>query len=245
MNWYHRGERRYVEYGSSFRAALRFGLGRQLTDTDLQHERRAPRARRADRLRAPRRRRPAHRRHDLPDLPRPPPPAAGAGLALARIAALALVRRPGAGAARALLRRHLRQPRRPAAAGTLGMPGVRDQHAGCVGDYLVRHDLFDFLLLSLPDNDNHSHRLGPRRPGRSRSRRPTASSARLFEAAGGAEEFLRRPRGDRRRRPRAHAVERTISLGAALRRLRHPPPDRPARRSEPRRSRSARRSARR
>ena len=23
------------------------------------------------------------------------------------------------------------------------------------------HDLFDFLLLSLPDNDNHSHRLGP------------------------------------------------------------------------------------
>ena len=41
------------------------------------------------------------------------------------------------------------------------MPGVRDQHAGCVGEYLVRHDLFDFLLLSLPDNDNHSHKLGP------------------------------------------------------------------------------------
>jgi hypothetical protein len=33
MNWYHREEGRYVEYGSSFRAALRFGLGRQLTDT--------------------------------------------------------------------------------------------------------------------------------------------------------------------------------------------------------------------
>ena len=32
MNWYHRAERRYVEYGSSFRAGLRFGLGRQLTD---------------------------------------------------------------------------------------------------------------------------------------------------------------------------------------------------------------------
>ena len=41
------------------------------------------------------------------------------------------------------------------------MPGVRDRHAGCVGEYLVRHDLFDFLLLSLPDNDNHSHKLGP------------------------------------------------------------------------------------
>jgi hypothetical protein len=33
MNWYHRGERRYVEYGSSFRAAQRFGIARQLTDT--------------------------------------------------------------------------------------------------------------------------------------------------------------------------------------------------------------------
>jgi len=38
---------------------------------------------------------------------------------------------------------------------------VRDRHAGCVGAYLVNHDLFDFLLLSLPDNDNHSHRNGP------------------------------------------------------------------------------------
>ena len=43
----------------------------------------------------------------------------------------------------------------------LGMPGMRDQHAGCVGAYLVEHDLFDFLLLSLPDNDTHSHKHGP------------------------------------------------------------------------------------
>ena len=33
MNWYHREEDRYVEYGSSFRAAQRFGITRQLTDT--------------------------------------------------------------------------------------------------------------------------------------------------------------------------------------------------------------------
>ena len=33
MNWFHRGEGRYVEYGSSFRASRRFGLARQLTDT--------------------------------------------------------------------------------------------------------------------------------------------------------------------------------------------------------------------
>ncbi len=33
MNWYYRDESRYVEYGSSFRAARRFGIARQLTDT--------------------------------------------------------------------------------------------------------------------------------------------------------------------------------------------------------------------
>jgi hypothetical protein len=33
MNWYHRDERRYVEYGSSFSASRRFGIARQLTDT--------------------------------------------------------------------------------------------------------------------------------------------------------------------------------------------------------------------
>src|ERR1700724_315079 len=33
MCWYDRAERRYVEYGSSFRASQRVGLTRQLTDT--------------------------------------------------------------------------------------------------------------------------------------------------------------------------------------------------------------------
>ena len=33
MNWYSRAESRYVEYGSSLRAAQRFGIARQLTDT--------------------------------------------------------------------------------------------------------------------------------------------------------------------------------------------------------------------
>ena len=57
----------------------------------------------------------------------------------------------------------------------LGLPGIRDQHAGCVGTYLVEHDLFDFLLLSLPDNDTHSHRNGPARAGHvDRERRPPA-----------------------------------------------------------------------
>ena len=45
--------------------------------------------------------------------------------------------------------------------GQLGMPGIRDQHTGCVGAYLVENDLFDFMLFSLPDNDAWSHKNGP------------------------------------------------------------------------------------
>ncbi len=33
MNWYHRGEERYVEYGTSFKASQAFGFKRSLTDT--------------------------------------------------------------------------------------------------------------------------------------------------------------------------------------------------------------------
>ena len=71
----------------------------------------------------------------------------------------------------------------------LGLPGARDQHTGCVGAYLVEHDLFDFLLFSLPDNDTHSHEHGPRAQ--------TASIAeadrqldRLMHAGGGVDRFL-------------------------------------------------------
>ena len=41
MNWYHRGEERYVEYGTSFKASQTFGFKRSLTDTiynmNLEH----------------------------------------------------------------------------------------------------------------------------------------------------------------------------------------------------------------
>ena len=66
----------------------------------------------------------------------------------------------------------------------LGLPGMRDQHAGCVGAYLVEHDLFDFLLLSLPDNDTHSHQHGPARAGDlDRRRRPPARAPACTPAA--------------------------------------------------------------
>ena len=71
----------------------------------------------------------------------------------------------------------------------LGMPGVRDRHSGCVGAYMVEHDLFDFMLLSLPDNDWHSHRSGP--DGQVHSiGLADAQLGRVMDAGGGIDRFL-------------------------------------------------------
>src|SRR6202007_2047014 len=79
--------------------------------------------------------------------------------------------------------------RRTGCRSTLGMPGVRDRHSGCVSAYMVEHDLFDFLLLSLPDNDWHSHKRGP--DGQLTSiAAADLQLARVMEAAGGVDEFL-------------------------------------------------------
>jgi hypothetical protein len=71
----------------------------------------------------------------------------------------------------------------------LGMPGVRDRHAACVSSYMVEHDLFDFLLLSLPDNDWYSHKHGPEAQLQSIAQ-ADLQLARVFDAAGGIDEFL-------------------------------------------------------
>jgi hypothetical protein len=68
---------------------------------------------------------------------------------------------------------------------------MRDRHSGCVGAYLVERDLFDLLLLSLPDNDNHSHRNGPYAQADSISD-ADHQIGRLVAAAGGDEPFLER-----------------------------------------------------
>jgi hypothetical protein len=66
---------------------------------------------------------------------------------------------------------------------------VRDQHTGCVGAYLVEHDLFDFLLFSLPDNDAWSHKNGPHAQVTSIAA-ADRQLERLMHAAGGPEQFL-------------------------------------------------------
>ena len=212
MNWYHREEARYVEYGSSFRAALRFGLGRQLTDTiyNMNGSHLAPDAatifERLDDagLRTAGTTYLIYRGRHLHQ------PAQDS--TLTRIAALAVVRRPVMGP-RELFYADIFSSRDTGCRSTLGMPGVRDRHAGCVGEYLVRHDLFDFLLLSLPDNDNHSHRLGPDAQVAAIAQ-ADRQLTRLFAAAGGADAFLAEHAvvvvADH-----AHTlIERSISLGA-------------------------------
>ena len=188
MNWYDRAQARYVEYGSSFRASLRFGLGRQLTDLvyNMNGEHLSPEALTLfERLDDAGIRtasttylifRGRHRHQPAQDS------------ALARIAALALVRRPVMGP-RELFYADIFSSRDTGCRSTLGMPGVRDRHAGCVGEYLVRNDLFDFLLLSLPDNDNHSHKQGPDAQVAAIAQ-ADRQIARVCDAAGGVDAFL-------------------------------------------------------
>jgi type I phosphodiesterase/nucleotide pyrophosphatase len=187
MNWYHRGEERYVEYGTSFRASQTFGIKRSLTDTIYN----------------------MNGQHLAADVPTVFERLDDAGVrtagttylmyrgrhrhevtnetALTRIAAT-VFKEPVYGP-REFFYADMFSSRKTPCRSQLGMPGVRDQHSGCVGSYLVEHDLFDFLLLSLPDNDTYSHRNGPF------SQVTSIAAAdrqleRVMHAAGGPEAFL-------------------------------------------------------
>jgi predicted AlkP superfamily pyrophosphatase or phosphodiesterase len=188
MNWYSRAEERYIEYGSSFRAVQRFGIARQLTDT-VYNMNRAHLA--ADTLTvfetlddADVRTagttylmyRGRHRHEPQRDS------------ALTRLAS-PLVRHPVLGP-RELFYADIFSSRPTGCRSGLGMPGVRDRHSGCVGAYLVEHRLFDFLLLSLPDNDWRSHKDGPAAQVQSIAA-ADVQLARVVDAGGGLDAFLK------------------------------------------------------
>jgi hypothetical protein len=190
MNWYHRGERRYVDYGSSFQASRTFGLHRSLTDTiyNLNHDhlsRETPTVfERLDDagLRTAGTTFLIYRgRHRIPPT---------GETALARLVNATVFRHAVYGP-RELFYADLFATRRTGCRSQLGLPGARDAHAGCVGAYLVEHDLFDFLLLSLPDNDTRSHRFGPDAQLES-AELADLQLQRLMDAAGGTEEFFER-----------------------------------------------------
>jgi Type I phosphodiesterase / nucleotide pyrophosphatase len=188
MNWYHRGEERYVEYGSSFQATRVFGVVRSLYDTvynmNMAHLTRAHRTvfehlddaglRTACTTWLIYR---GRTRHDP----------SGTSV-YRRIAEAAQFRHPVYGA-RELFYADLFDSRNTGCTSALGMPGQRDRHTGCVGAYLVDHDLFDFLLFSLPDNDTHSHKAGPEGQVVSIAEADRALE-RIMHVAGGTDAFL-------------------------------------------------------
>jgi hypothetical protein len=188
MNWYLRAERRYVEYGSSLQASRAVGIGRSLTDTiynlNLAHMSRAvptvfealddAGVRTAGTTFLIYRGRYRHR-------------AAGES-ALARIVTSTVFRHAVYGP-RELFYADLFASRDTGCRSQLGLPGARDEHAGCVGEFLVHEDLCDFLLLSLPDNDTFSHQAGPARQVESLV---TADRQlqKVMDAGGGPDAFL-------------------------------------------------------
>jgi Type I phosphodiesterase / nucleotide pyrophosphatase len=188
MNWYHRGEERYVEYGSSFQATRVFGVVRSLYDTvynmNMAHLTRARKTvyehlddagfRTACTTYLIYRGRTRHE-------------PSGSSV-YRRIAEAIQFRHPVYGA-RELFYADLFDSRDTGCISALGMPGQRDRHTGCVGAYLVEHDLFDFLLFSLPDNDTHSHKLGPEGQVTSIAEADRALE-RIMHVAGGTEAFL-------------------------------------------------------
>ena len=98
------------------------------------------------------------------------------------------------------------------------MPGQRDRHTGCVGAYLVEHDLFDFMLFSLPDNDTYSHKAGPDGQVRSIAEADRALE-RIMHAAGGVDEFLEKHAVIVMSDHSQTEVDARINLADALRRL--------------------------
>jgi hypothetical protein len=188
MNWFHRGETRYVEYGSSFQATRTFGIVKSLTDTiynmNLEHlSRRVTTVfeslddagvRTAGTTYLMYR---GRHRHEVAN-----------ETALSRLATTTMFRH-GVWGPREFFYADLFASRRTGCRSQLGLPGVRDRHSGCVGAYLVEHDLFDFLLFSLPDNDTYSHKNGPFAQVDSLAE-ADKQLERLMAPAGGADEFL-------------------------------------------------------
>ena len=190
MNWFHRLERRYIEYGSSFEATRTFGLFRAMYDlvynmnldhlsweTETVFERLGDAGIRT--AATPFLIYRGRRRHEL-------------GLeGLARRAAAAANFRHAVWAPDEFFYGDIYASRSTGCGPTFTRPGTRDEYSACVAERLVHEDAYDFLLLSLPDNDFHSHRFGPGSTVDSIAKADD-SFARIADAAGGLDTLLDR-----------------------------------------------------
>ena len=206
--WYHRGEGRYVDYGSSGAAVRTFGVLRTITDTvhnmNFDHlSRRTPTV--FEQLEDAGVRTACtpfliyrgRTRHEM-----------GLQGWMRRVAQAANLRQAVYGPSE-LFYGELYASQDVDCQASLARPGTRDPYSGCVAAYIERYDLYDFLLLSLPDNDHFSHRHGPAGDAcvhRARGRLP-AAARRCGGRPGAVPERSRRdpdvrPRADRRVAPR-------------------------------------------
>ncbi len=217
MNWYHRIERRYVEYGTSLEATRAFGLFRCLYDTvynlnmsHLSHEVETVYETLMDAgvrtAVTPFLLYRGRKRHEM-------------GLeGLLRQVAVAANFHHAVWGPDELFYGELYASRRVPCKPTLARPGTRDEYSACVGKELVEKDLFDFMLFSLPDHDYHSHRLGPDETLDSVAH-ADASLEQIVAAAGGMDAFCEEHAvilmSDHGQTPRrACAADRRRSLGA-------------------------------
>jgi predicted AlkP superfamily pyrophosphatase or phosphodiesterase len=179
--WWHRGERRIVEYGSSFGAVLAAGVARSLRDTviDLSAKHLSRNAETvfealedaglttaAINITCYR----GRHRH-LPTIPGVP-----AVYGPKRFFFYSLYESDRTGAPLAVRNRAL---------------GSIDAYAAAVGRWLVTRDGFDLLVYYLPDYDFASHASGPDSAHEALARSDAAIAA-LMDAAGGPDAFLDR-----------------------------------------------------
>jgi hypothetical protein len=188
IDWYHRGERRYVDYGSSGQAVRTFGVLRTITDIvynmNFDHLSRSQPTffERLDDAGLRTACTPflifrGRTRHEL-----------RLQGWMRRVARAANFRHAVYGPAE-LFYGELYTSREVDCPPTLARPGTRDPYSGCVGAFLERNDLYDFMLLSLPDNDHYSHRQGPAETLAS-IERADRHLTEVVDAAGGMETFF-------------------------------------------------------
>jgi len=189
MDWYHRLERRYVEYGSSLEASRAFGVFRTLYDLVYN----------------------MNLAHLNPGVATLFERLDDAGLRTActpfliyrgrhrhRVSLEGLLRR-AVDASQLKFHHHTWGPEelfygdlyssREVPCKSTSIPGSRDGYSACCAAELAQADAFDFLLFSLPDNDSYSHRHGPEASVESISRADRCF-AKLVDGAGGLDAFL-------------------------------------------------------
>ena len=189
MNWYHRLERRYVEYGSSLEATRAFGVFLALYDLVYN----------------------MNLAHLSPEVETLFESLEDAGARTActpfliyrgrqrhEVSLEGLLKR-AVDATKLKFHHHTWGPTdlfygdlyasRKVPCRSTSIPGNRDGYAACCAGELAREDLYDFLLLSLPDNDHYSHEHGPEASVESIAK-ADAAFAEYAEAAGGLDAFL-------------------------------------------------------